>query len=174
MMNLTSLTFLRYKLDCFVSSSNLSCRQVSRNWICSLKQIGSKEILTILKITFMPLNVTHTHMSITLVSTTCGPILSLREHSQVTLFDLSFCPHFNEAAHVTLHQRCLDIACNDNMQDLNKLQLRPCLDSFLVPQDTQVWLLEDLSVNYQHYFYHGGTLGTTVIIFISNDRYPSQ
>ena len=56
------------------------------------------------------------------------------------------------AKHRILQQRCLDIACNNNVQDLNKLRLRLYLDSFHLPMYPSVWLLEVLSVDYQHYF----------------------
>ena len=48
-----------------------------------------------------------------------------------------------------IQERCLDIACNNNMQDLNKLRL--CLDTFQLPTAIYVWLLEVISVNYHHY-----------------------
>ena len=47
------------------------------------------------------------------------------------------------AKHRILQQRCLDIACNNNVQDLNKLKPRLCLDSCLV--------IRSESVNYHHY-----------------------
>ena len=37
------------------------------------------------------------------------------------------------------------------MQDLNKLTLRLCLDSFHLHTAIPVWLLEVISVNYHHY-----------------------
>ena len=59
------------------------------------------------------------------------------------------CPPFSETSHITA--RCLDFACNNNVQDLNKLKLRLCLDSFHFPTAIHVWLLEVISVNYHHY-----------------------
>ena len=55
------------------------------------------------------------------------------------------------AKHRSLRQRCLNIACNNNVQDLNKLKPRLCLNSFRLPTDIHVWLLEVISVNYYHY-----------------------
>ena len=51
------------------------------------------------------------------------------------------------ANHHRLKQRCLDIACNKNVQDINKLNLRLCLDSFHLPMAIHVWLLEVITVN---------------------------
>ena len=55
------------------------------------------------------------------------------------------------AKHCRLKQRCLDIALNSNVKDLNKLKPRLCLDSFHLPKAIYVLLLEVISVNYHHY-----------------------
>ena len=88
-------------------------------------------------------------MSIRLTPLTSRPISCFRVHSQVTFYDPSLHPLF--AKHCRLQQRCVDIACNNNVQDLNKLKPRLCLDSFHLPMAIHVCLLEVISVESHHY-----------------------
>ena len=50
-----------------------------------------------------------------------------------------------------IQERCLDIACNNNMQDLINSDSGCALIHFNYLMAIYVWLLEVISVNYHHY-----------------------